>query len=124
MKDLIKQSAIDKINSMSELELYQIVDFYDTVTSSTDMIEMSAVAKILSIPGYGRNKIFKILQNEKILRRDNEPFQEFVDRGYFKSIIQKVPLPCGFVKISRKTIISQRGLEFIKKILIQTKMDK
>jgi phage antirepressor YoqD-like protein len=70
------------------------VEFYDAVTESDEWDEMSAVAKVLNM-GLGRNKIFKVLRRLKVLRYNNEPYQEYCDRGYFRQIEQRVTLPYG-----------------------------
>ncbi len=92
-------------------------EFYDLVTDSKDMIEMSEVAKVIGIQNLGRNKLFDLLRKTKILRSNNEPYQAYVDRGYFKLIEQKVELPYGEIMINRKTVVSQKGIEFINKII-------
>ena len=60
-------------------------DFFDAVADSKTAIEMSRAAKVLNY-GKGRNTLFKILREEKVLRENNEPYQEFCDRGYFRVI--------------------------------------
>jgi anti-repressor protein len=128
MDQQTREIVIHQISSLSKIELLQLfmealqetkdkIEFYDSVADSKDMIEMSAVAKVLNIPGYGRNKIFEILRQKKILRWNNEPYQEFVDREYFKLIEQKVTLPYGEIKINRKPVVSQKGIDFIRRII-------
>ena len=53
------------------------VAFFDAVCESKDTIEMGDVAKILNIPGYGRNNLFAFLREKKILMYDNAPYQTF-----------------------------------------------
>lgn len=93
------------------------VDFYDAVAGSDDLTEMSMVAKVLNIEGYGRNKLFELLRERKILRYNNEPYQEYVDRRYFKPVEQQVTLPYGNTIINKKTMVTQRGIEFIRKVI-------
>lgn len=59
-------------------------EFYDTVTASDDLLPMDRVAKLLNEPGIGRNLLFRILRNRNVLRSNNEPYQEYVNRGYFE----------------------------------------
>ena len=93
------------------------IDFYDAVANTDDLTEMSMVAKVINISGYGRNKIFELLREKKILRYNNEPYQSFVDRGYFKPVEQQVTLPFGNTIINKKTMVTQRGIEFIRKVI-------
>lgn len=93
------------------------------VTDSDDWFEMASVAKVLNYEGYGRNKIFEFLRDSKILRHNNEPYQSYVDKGYFKLIEQEVTLPFGNTMINRKTVISQKGVDYIRKLLDEKEND-
>lgn len=95
-------------------------DFFDAVANSKDAIEMSQAAKVLNY-GKGRNVLFKILRTEKILRDNNEPYQEFIDRGYFRLLEQKYTKPDGTTCINVKTLVYQRGLDYIRKVLDRQK---
>ena len=92
-------------------------DFYDEVAGSKDSIEMGHVAKVLGIKGIGRNKLFEILRNKKILDKNNIPYQKFVDSGYFRVLEQKYTTPNGEVKINIKTMVFQKGVDYIRKII-------
>jgi phage antirepressor YoqD-like protein len=95
-------------------------DFFDAVANSKDAIEIGQAAKVLNY-GKGRNTLFQILRAEKILRDNNEPYQEFIDRGYFRTIEQKYSKPGGETYISIKTLVYQKGLDYIKKVLDRRK---
>lgn len=92
------------------------VEFYDDVTGSDDTIGMAEVAKILNL-GIGRNKIFELLRKNYILQQNNTPYQKYVDLGYFRIIESKYTLPDGTTKISLKTVVFQKGLDFLRKTL-------
>lgn len=94
------------------------VDFYNDVTSSGDAIEIGEVAKLLDM-GVGRNKLFSILREEKILMKDNIPFQEYVDRGYFEVVETRYQRPNGDVGINLKTLVFQKGVDYIRKVLLK-----
>lgn len=89
--------------------------FYDYVAGSKDSIEMGHVAKVLGIKGMGRNKIFSLLRNEKVLDRNNIPYQQYVDLGYFRVLEQKYTVSSGETKINIKTMVFQKGIDFIRK---------
>lgn len=93
------------------------VEFFNDVAGSADTIDMKEVAKILNIKGIGRNKLFEILREKKILDGNNQPYQEYVDRGYFRIIESRFTLPTGEIKISLKTVVFQKGLDYIRKVL-------
>ena len=93
------------------------VEFYDDVAGSKDAVAMKEVAKVLGIKGMGRNKLFKFLRDKKILDRNNMPYQEYVDRGYFRVIEQKYNTNNGDIKITFTTLVYNKGIEYIRKLL-------
>lgn len=92
-------------------------EFFDQVSSSKDAIDIGTAAKVLKIPGIGRNKLFDILREKKILMPNNQPYQRYIDSGYFRVIEQKYTKPDGSTHISIKTLVYQRGLDFIRKTI-------
>lgn len=97
------------------------VDFYDQVTGSTDSIGMDKVAKVLNIKGYGRNKLFQFLRDKSVLQKDNAPYQHYIDRGYFRVIESKYNKPDGSTHISLKTVVYQKGVDYIRKLIEEEK---
>lgn len=92
------------------------VEFFDQVTDSTDAIDMASCAKTLNM-GIGRNRLFEFLRNKCILDRHNLPYQRYVDLGYFRTIEQKYMKPDGTNCINIKTIVYQKGMDYIRKLL-------
>lgn len=99
-------------------EMKPKADFYDNVTGSSDTIEIGEVAKVLNC-GIGRNKLFDFLRKEKVLMKNNIPKQYFVDEGYFRVIETKYTKPNGDVSINLKTVVYQKGVDCIRKLLIK-----
>lgn len=93
------------------------VDFYNKVTGSPDTCDMKEVAKILNYKNVGRNKLFEILRDEKILDNHNQPYQKYVDAGYFRVIETKFEDKDGDTHINLKTVVFQKGVDYIKKTL-------
>lgn len=94
------------------------VEFYNDVTGSETTAEIGTVAKILGFKNVGRNILFDILRKQGILKADNIPYQKYVDNGYFRVIESKWnDYITGDVKISFKTVVYQKGIEYIAKIL-------
>lgn len=86
---------------------------YDVALSANNAQPMNAVAKTL---GVGRNKLFEFLRNKKILRYNNEPYQEYLDRGYF--IVRQVPIARSAGVINKQqTLVTAKGLDYIGKLL-------
>ena len=93
------------------------VNFYNTVTESDDTMDFKQVAKVLNYKNIGRNTLFKILREKGILNSYNEPYQKYVNLGYFK-IIESSFIDCfGDVKIRTKTVVFQKGVDYINKLL-------
>lgn len=91
-------------------------EFYDTVTDSKDAISMAEVARVLDYD-IGRNKLFELLKKKKILDKSRVPYQRFVDAGYFRVIETKYTKPNGDVCINIKTLVLQKGIDYIRKVL-------
>ena len=116
-------AELQKENEQQKMQLIEQapkVEFYDDVTGSKDTIDMSEVAKVLNC-GLGRNRIFELLRNKHILQSDNQPYQKYVDTGYFRTIESRYTAPNGDIKISIKTVVLQRGLDFIRKLIKENK---
>ena len=73
------------------------------------------MAKTLNI-GIGRNTMFELLRDKGILQSNNLPYQRYIDAGYFRVIEQKYTYN-GEVRINLKTLVYQRGLSYIRKLL-------
>lgn len=111
--------VIEKQNRML-LEQKHKVDFYDSVADSKSAIPMDQVAKVIAVPGIGRNKLFEFLRDAKILQYNNIPYQKYVDAGYFRVVETKFTKPDGSTNINIKTLVYQKGIEYIRKKLEQS----
>lgn len=92
------------------------VEFFDAVADSKDAVPMNDVAKVLDIKGMGRNNLFEFLRNKKILMLNNRPYQQFIDRGYFR-VIEQHYMKNGEECINFKTLVYQKGVDFIRKMV-------
>ena len=92
------------------------VEFYDQIIDSKDTIDIGSLAKTLNIKNLGRNKLFEILRERKILDSKNQPYQTYIDRGYFRTI-ETSYIQGGDVKIHIKTVVFQKGVNYINKLL-------
>ena len=92
------------------------VEFFESVAESKDAVEMKAVSSTLNYVAVGRNKLFAILREQKVLQSNNTPYQKYIDAGYFRTIETKKN--CGTeVRIFIKTLVYQKGLDYIRKLL-------
>lgn len=120
-EDKIKLLEANKENEQKLIEQKPKVEFFNAVTDSKTAISMGDTAKILNYNNLGRNKLFEILREKKILMNDNVPYQEYIDREYFRVIEQKYHTANGETRISIKTLVFQKGLDYIKKVLDEYK---
>ena len=112
-----KLAAENKLLIEKNAELEPKGIFFDAVTQSDATTSMADVAKILDM-GVGRNKLFSILKERKILQPDNKPYQKYIDAGYFKLVEEKYNKGDG-TGIYYKTVAKQKGIDFIRKILLE-----
>lgn len=84
--------------------------------SSHDTIDIGNCAKVLNRK-IGRNNLFEFLRSKKILQSDNIPYQKYIDAGYFRVIESKFVTPNGETKINLKTVVFQKGVAYINKLL-------
>lgn len=89
------------------------VEFYDNIVEANKSWTLRDSAKMLNFKNIGQNILFKILKDNKILMLNNQPYQKFIDCGYFE------------IKMTQKyngepylqTRVLQKGLEYITKLL-------
>lgn len=99
------------------LKLKPKAEMHDLFLSAGNNQPMSAVAKSL---GIGRNKLFEFLREKKILRYNNEPYQEYMDRGYF-TVVEKPIVKGNIVENITQTFVTAKGVDFIGRLLKQSK---
>lgn len=110
-----KDEKIKELDSKIEEQVPK-VEFFDQVTDSTDAVDMAVCAKTLNM-GIGRNHLFEILRSEKILQPNNQPYQRYIDNGWFRVIEQKFEKADGSICIYFKTVVYQKGMDGIRKVL-------
>ena len=92
-------------------------DFYDRVTDTTVSFSLGETAKLLAIPGLGRNTLLQFLRDEGILMANNVAKQRYIDRGYFHVVQRDYYGPDGTLRIKAATRVYEKGIEFIRRRL-------
>ena len=111
----IQAEMIEELqNKVSRLE--PAANFAYQLCSSKDTIEIGECAKVLN-KNIGRNRLFEFLRNNNVLQSNNIPYQKYIDAGYFRVIESKYVTPNGETKISLKTVVFQKGVAYINKLL-------
>ena len=96
------------------------VAFTDDVAVSENAIPMAAVAKYLKIPGVGRTKLFRMLRRDKVLRDNNEPYQEHITAGHFEVELQVFKAGSKGKRTAGTTRCTPKGLIYLAKKYKQT----
>ena len=121
--ELVFARALQAANKLVEESKHKIAElapkaaFFDQVADSKTALQMRDVAAALNIPGWGRNKIFELLRAKGILDDRNVPYRRYQDAMYFRVIEQKFTDEGGETHISLKTLVYQRGVDFIRKTI-------
>lgn len=112
--------AENKAQKKKLIEQAPKVEFYDTVTKSETTFDMAEVAKVLKIPKIGSVKLFEFLREHGVLSDNkanwNEPYQTFVNSGYFKIVEVESIDRYGNIHVNKKTVVFQKGVDFIMKL--------
>lgn len=94
---------------------------YDKIINGKGTLSVGAVAKTLNIKDdngglIGRNKLFEILRNNKVLQSNNAnwniPYQFYINNGYFRTLLSKT---INGVTVTT-TRITPKGFEFIENL--------
>lgn len=79
-----EQDKNQKLNAQLE-EQKPKVAFADMAVKSKDNVLIRQMAKLLCNNGMniGEKRLFALLREKRVLMQNNEPYQQYVDRGYF-----------------------------------------
>lgn len=111
----ILQARNEELKKQNE-KLLPAANFAYQLFSSKDTIEIGECAKVLN-KNIGRNRLFEFLRTNNVLQSNNIPYQKYIDAGYFRVIESKYVTPNGETKISLKTVVFQKGVAYINKLL-------
>lgn len=111
-----KQDEVEKLEEQNK-EMIPKAEFYDSVADSKGAISIREAAKVLDM-GIGQNGLFRFLKDRNILMSDNTPYQRYIDLGYFR-LVERTYQVNGETKIGTKTMVYQKGIDFIRKQLLK-----
>lgn len=91
------------------------IEFYDAVKGASNLQTVSEVAKKY---GIGRNKLFELLRNRKVLMTDqyHSPYQQHINSGHFV-VVGKIYSRAGHTYRANKTMVTGKGEIYIGKLL-------
>ena len=88
--------------------------FHDAVSDAINCQSVQEIAKVL---GTGPNRLFKFLREEGLLMRDNLPYQQHLDAGYFRVVEKQYNDGRGESHTYTRTLVTGKGLAYIQKRL-------
>lgn len=79
-----EQDKNQKLNAQLEAQKPKVA-FANMAVKSKDNVLIRQMAKLLCDNGMniGEKRLFALLREKKVLMQNNEPYQQYVDRGYF-----------------------------------------
>lgn len=80
LKALVVSEEAKQLAESQVKELAPKAEVYDQISNADNLMTLNDAAKAL---GKGRNKLMEYLRNVMILRKNNTPYQEFINAGYF-----------------------------------------
>ncbi|MCA1233835.1 phage antirepressor KilAC domain-containing protein [Bacillus velezensis] len=107
-----KSQALEK----KVTEYQPIVDKYRQFLDADGLMKVGTLAKALNIKGLGQNNLFIFLRDKKLLMKDNQPYQTYVNRGYFKVIARTTPVGNKPV-----TLVTPKGADYIANLINKSK---
>ncbi len=122
-----KEALLALIKKEEEKEALQIqlesqkdkVEFADQLLDTTNAIDFKTAAKAMNL-NFGRNTLFGKCKELGILDRSNQPYQKYVDSGYFVVLESFFNHPkTGDKILTTKTLITAKGQQFLIKRLSQ-----
>ena len=126
---LIEYGRVRKENEKLQLENKQKqevieyqkpkVEYYDKVTDNKKAIGMGEVSKLLKFKNFngkpiGRNILFGILRDNNVLDKYNQPYQKYINQGYFE-VKQTFNSFTG--EPFYTTLVTSKGIDYILKLL-------
>lgn len=117
LKLIQEQQLVIEEQKQKLIEVEPKVEFYDTVTGSETTVDFWQASEILNYKGLGRNKLFQYLRDKEILMSNNIPYQRYLDAGYFRLVKTTWNTPNNDRMVYLKTVIYQKGLDFLSKII-------
>lgn len=113
-KITITQPLIDVIDELSPL-----AEKYNIFMDAEGLTNIETFSQNLSIKGLGRNNMYKYFREKGYLKRDNKPYQYYIDKGWFKLRPSGHHMERGEIVQDYKTFLTTKGVNKIIDVLIK-----
>lgn len=111
---LITQPLIDVIDELSPL-----AEKYNIFMDAEGLTNIETFSQNLSIKGLGRNNMYKYFREKGYLKRDNKPYQYYIDNGWFKLRPSGHHMERGEIVQDYKTFLTTKGVNKTIDVLIK-----
>lgn len=122
-----KEALLALVEAEEEKEKQQLlieeqkpsVQFCEQVSQAKNDLLIRDFAKALSKDGFkiGQNRLFDYLRDNKVLMSNNQPYQRFIDNGYFNVVTRVVQTNHGVITKYTPMITGKGQLALSKKLL-------
>ena len=89
------------------------VEFHQAVNESAGAITFQDFGRVI---GIGRNNLFDLCRSKKILDNKNQPYQQYINQGYFK-LVEKLRVVKGKSEPYFQTLITGKGQTWLERVL-------
>ena len=86
--------------------------FHDAVSDAINCQSVQEVAKVLRT---GPKRLFQFLRDEKLLMRNNLPYQQYIDAGYFRVVERQYSDGHRESHTYTRTLVTGKGLAYIQR---------
>ena len=87
----------------------------DNIAVSVNSLSFTEAAKWLKMPGVGRNKLIAMLRADKVLMKNREPYQQYINAGYFEVEPQTYEAGEKGRRVTGTTRVTPKGLNWLAK---------
>ena len=115
----VAQSVIAQKTAEAELARLELaaampaVQFHAAVADTKDLVGIGDLGRVL---GVGQNRLFAFLRARGVLQGNNQPYQAYIDRGYFEVKVRTWRDPhTGKEHINLRTFVTGKGQEWVHK---------
>lgn len=106
-------------------EMKPLAAFAKTCLTSKDNVLVRELAKLCKSNGIdvGEHRLYAWMRNRRLLMRGNEPYQRYIESGFF--VIEQKPYDTPYgVRLTRTTKVTPRGQAYIIKRLEKEKQNE
>jgi len=94
------------------------LNLINKLLGSKSCVDLDRVTQVIKFHNLSNTDLYKILRSRHVLDDNNQPYQEYCDRKYFRVVEAKVVVK-GEVIRQQRTYVYKSGVSFIEKILTE-----